>query len=592
MSAAVVAGFAEEAPRFDVATDGSSPLVHAADEGVAVVWGEVDRATLPANAPSAAEALLRACLRSEHTLLRHLRGSFAAAVWDPSHRKLVAIRDPMGAHPLFYRRTADGVVISPSADEAAGPRPAFDPVALAAYIVGASLDVERTLHANVRRVPQGHVLELEPGCARLSRYWSPEPPRTNIDDGESLDRFASALRGAVGRALPSGSCGVYLSGGLDSAAIATALSDVAGRAGIPRPPAVMALYRGTEYDEEVVQRAVAAALGLPVVARTPRELLGHDGYLSSALELAGTTPGAPPQLVEGMYDRLARVAQEHGCTTILSGIGGDDWLLPPPAMAADALRRANFAAVAQLARAWIGYWPGFGSRDLVGDLLWPYGLRPLLAAPADRLVERIAPRWIAARRTRRTAASLPDLLAPDTGLRQDLVETIVGSRVQPALRELAGLSRQRLLDHATPSLMLEQIFAASERTGVRVQAPLLDPDVVSVINSLPPARLVAHGRAKALAAELAATKVAAYRDRWPATVYGDSLWRGALEAEGATVWASLDGVPTLTSLGVVDAEALKGRVTAPVETITSADAARIIRALILEGWLRTRILEI
>jgi hypothetical protein len=219
-------------------------------------------------------------------------------------------------------------------------------------------------------------------------------------------------------------------------------------------------------------------------------------------------------------------------------------------------------------------------------------LRPLLAAPADRLVERIAPRWIAARRTRRTAASLPDWLAPDTGLRQDLVETIVGSRVQPALRELAGLSRQRLLDHATPSLMLEQIFAASERTGVRVQAPLLDPDVVSVINSLPPARLVAHGRAKALAAELAATKVAAYRDRWPATVYGDSLWRGALEAEGATVWASLDGVPTLTSLGVVDAEALKGRVTAPVETITSADAARIIRALILEGWLRTRILEI
>jgi hypothetical protein len=589
MSSAVVADFATAEPRFDVTGDGDSPRVNSADGGIAVVWGEVDRDTLPANAPSAAEALLRACLRGDHMLLRRLRGSFAAAVWDSSRLRLIAIRDPMGAHPLFYRRTAEGLVLSPSADETAGRHPVFDPVALAAYVVGASLSVERTLHADVRRVPPGHILELTPSDVRQTRYWSPDTLHTGVNDEESLHRFASALRGAVDRAFASGDCGVYLSGGLDSAAIATALSDVAGRAGIARPPAIMVLYRGTEYDEEEVQRTVAAALGLPVVARTPEELLGRDGYLTSALELAGT-PGAPPQLVEGMYDRLARVAQEQGCAVILSGIGGDDWLLPPPSMAADALQRADVSAVIQLARAWLTYWPGFGLRDLVGDLLWPHGLRPLLVAPADRVVQRVAPRQMAARRAWRTARTLPDWLVPEPGLRDELAETIASRRVQPPLRRRASRSRERFLEQPSTSIMLEQIFAASQRTGVRVEAPLLDPDVISVINSLPPVRLVAHGRAKALAAELAATRVSAYRDHWPATVYGDSLWRGSLAAEGAAAWSSLGGLPVLASLGIIDEARFRRQVQAPVASRTSAEAARIIRALILERWLQVRIL--
>jgi asparagine synthetase B (glutamine-hydrolysing) len=589
MSSAVVAGFAEAVPRFEVTGDGESPLVHAKDDGIAVVWGDVDQNTLPANTFSAAEALLSASLRGEYASLQGLRGSFAAVVWDGSRRRLFAIRDPLGAHPLFYRRTADGIVLSPSADEAAGRDPAFDPVALAAYLVGASLSIERTLHAEVRRVPPGHILELTRGGASPSRYWSPETPRTGADEEESLERFASALRGAVSRAFAFGDCGVYLSGGLDSAAIATALSDVAMRAGIPPPPAIMVLYRGTEYDEEAVQRTVAAALGLPVVPRTPQELLGTDGFLSSALELAGT-PGAPPQLVEGMYDRLALVARKQGCSVILSGIGGDDRLLPPPVMAADALRQADVSAVVQLARAWLAYWPGFGLRDLVGDLLWPHGVRPLLVAPADRVVERVARHRMAARRVRRTARALPKWLDSRSGLLEELAETIVSGRVQPPLRGLAGRSRQMFLEHPATSIMLEQIFAASQRTGVRVEAPLLDPDVISVINSLPPVRLVAHGRAKALAAEFAANRVAAYRDHWPATVYGDSLWRGALAAEGATAWASLGGVPALAGLGVINETRFRGEVHAPVDSRTSAEAARIIRALILEYWLQMRIL--
>lgn len=588
MSSAIVAGFAEAVPRFDVTGDGKSPLVHAGDDGVAVVWGEVDRNTLPVDTSSAAEALLRASLRGEYESLEVMRGSFAAAVWDGSRRRLFAIRDPLGAHPLFYRRTAGGIVLSPWADEAAGRDPAFDPAALAAYILGASLSTERTLHAEVRRVPPGHILELTPGGVRPIRYWSPETLGTGADDEESLDRFGSALRGAVGRAFAFGDCGVYLSGGLDSAAIATALSDVGMRAGIPPPPAFMVLYRGTEYDEEEVQRTVAAALGLTVVARTPQELLGGEGFVGSALELAGRTPGAPPQLVEGMYDRLALVAREQGCSVILSGIGGDDWLLPPPVMAADALQRGDVSAVVQLARAWLAYWPGFGLRDLVSDLLWPHGLRPLLVAPADRVAERVAPLRMAVRRARRTARALPEWLASEPGLREALVETIASERMRPGLRGLARRSRQRLLSHGSTSIMLEQSFAASQRTGVRVQAPLLDPDVVSVINSLPPARLVAHGRAKALAAELAGTRVAAYRDRWPATVYGDSLWRGALAAEGSSAWTSLDGLPALANLGIVDEARFRKQVQAPVGS--SAEAARMIRALILERWLQARIL--
>jgi Asparagine synthase/Glutamine amidotransferase domain len=570
------------------------PGVFASDACTVVVSGSLDVGSLPSerSARPAAERVHDAYLRDHTQFLPQLRGSFALVVWDPGRRTLLAVRDPMGAHPLFYSLAHGGIAISPSVEAVSSSPVSADPVAAAAYVVGRPLPAARTLLADVRRLPPGHVMEFRLGAVNSTRYWQPDlEPRVGESNAESLVRFQEALSAAIERFAPSlDGLGVYLSGGLDSASIAVVATDICRRDGLLAPAALMMLYRGHQADEEVVQRTVADALGMKPLARTPDELL-TDGLLASALDLARTTPGGPPELIEGIYDRLALLGrEEEGCAAVLSGMGGDDWLLPPPSLAADSLRRLDISPIIQLARAWRGYWPGFGGRELVRDLLLPFALRPLLREPAVGAVERVAPSYVRARRRNRVLASLPDWLVPDRTLRAEFVAACAEHRPAVSARDHVTRSRLRLLDHATPSMIQEALFAAKQRIGIPVLAPLLDPDVVSVITSIPPVRLVAHGRAKALAAELAGSRVPAYARHWPPTVYGDSLWARTITSEGTAAWSKTGGAELLAAAGVVDRHLLEQRLRQKERRWSAAESTWLIRALILEVWLQGRIL--
>ena len=56
------------------------------------------------------EVVLRGYLRWGEALAERLNGMYAFAIWDGRTRKLVLIRDRMGIKPLYYYRTADGVL--------------------------------------------------------------------------------------------------------------------------------------------------------------------------------------------------------------------------------------------------------------------------------------------------------------------------------------------------------------------------------------------------------------------------------------------------------------------------------------------------
>jgi hypothetical protein len=138
--------------------------------------------------------------------------------------------------------------------------------------------------------------------------------------------------------------------------------------------------------------------------------------------------------------------------------------------------------------------------------------------------------------------------------------------------------------------MLENAFAVRARTGTRIVAPLLDPDVVAFLYSAPSKRLVADGRAKAPAAELVARRVPRFARSWPPTVYGDSLWRGSLASHGAAAWAAIGGTTLLAELGVVALSPLGERLTTEGRVWGATEAVRVARTLILETWLRSRVL--
>src|SRR5207245_10045454 len=124
---------------------------------------------------------------------------------------------------------------------------------------------------------------------------------------------------------------------------------------LPPPVRLSRASPETDADEEPMQRDVESPLGLEHILHTPAELVGPGSLLEATLKLARSPASRPPELLTPAYDELARLGSSRGCTTILDGTGGDEWLLPPPAYAADRVLSLDSLALAQLCRAWAGY---------------------------------------------------------------------------------------------------------------------------------------------------------------------------------------------------------------------------------------------
>jgi asparagine synthase (glutamine-hydrolysing) len=529
------------------------------------------------------DTVVNAYLRDGPSVFPRLRGRFAIVLVDRRSGVSFALRDPLGAHPLFYAVDDRTLYLSPSAAAVAcrdGKAPELNRLAAAAFILRTSLDAEETLFEGVRRLLQCHLLERHNGRIQTRRYWEPEAERDVEDVLAELHRL---LVQAIERNV-DGRAGVFLSGGLDSALVAAVLADVARSRGHPPPVALSIAFRGTDADEEATQRLVASRLGLEQVIRTPSELLRHEQLLEAALALGHSFTAQPPELLTPTYDALAALGSSHGCTTILGGSGGDEWLEPQPGYAADRVRSLDVLALLELARAWHGYWPGLSRLGAMRSAVWRSGARPLGRQVVLSVADRVTLGRIDGIRSRRAERRIPAWLAPDETLRRSLVAGIL-SRTAP--RSLAADAEKRtLLESENMSVAQELAFVDGRRTGVGFRSPLLDPDLVAFLYGLPPRRLVAGGRCKALARDALAPYVGDLADSWPQTVYGDSLWAEAIRAEGGRVWSLSGGAPLLTALGAVDPVRLEASLIRPARQASAPELASAWRAVSLDSWFR------
>jgi hypothetical protein len=199
-----------------------------------------------------------------------------------------------------------------------------------------------------------------------------------------------------------------------------------------------------------------------------------------------------------------------------------------------------------------------------------------LVTGATAILGRVAPDRLRRVREARATRLTPEWLVPDAKLRS-------------AAFDRASRST-RFLDDVALSYVGEQAYDTRQRLGVEALAPLLEPDVVAFLSSLDPRRLIAQGKAKALARRVLASRLPDLVWSWPRTVYADSLWRQALVREGADAWSALGGTPTLAELGIVDPTLLGPQVCSNGASIGRREVAQVCRALILEMWMRSPIL--
>jgi asparagine synthase (glutamine-hydrolysing) len=165
--------------------------------------------------------------------LAYLIGDFSFALWDSQQRKLFCARDHLGLRPFFYASTPRHLVLASDLDALLEHPPIsreLDNGFLADFLIfGGTADPALTAYRYMQRLPPAHKLVVEyGGTVRISRYWtlppgsepSLRPPR------EYEEAFTSIFMQAVGDRVRERSVALELSGGMDSGAVAVALSEL------------------------------------------------------------------------------------------------------------------------------------------------------------------------------------------------------------------------------------------------------------------------------------------------------------------------------------------------------------------------------
>jgi asparagine synthase (glutamine-hydrolysing) len=251
--------------------------------------------------------------------LSRLRGMFALALWDARTRTLIAARDRAGEKPLYWTRTARGLLLA-SEVKALLVRPdvsrELDLEAVDQFLTYEYVLAPRTILKGVHKLPPGHLLTFRAGEVTVRRYWDAADVavRTWRED-EAAEALAAALRRAtVSQMISDVPLGAFLSGGIDSSSIVAFMSEASAQ---PVNTFSIGFADGT-YNELPYAREIAAFFGTNHRERTVTPRL-HELFDKLVVHL--DEPFADVSMFPTYM--VSQLAREH-VTVALSGDGGDE----------------------------------------------------------------------------------------------------------------------------------------------------------------------------------------------------------------------------------------------------------------------------
>ena len=284
--------------------------------------------------------------------LERFNGMFAFALWDAPRCRLFLARDRVGEKPLFYCELPGGGLVFASEPRALRAHPSavgeVDPVGLAHYLVLNYTLGDHTLRRGLKRLPPGHFMLCEEGQPLTPRpYWDLAAVYRNKRRFASEQAAAEELLALVDdavrlRLVSDVPLGAFLSGGVDSSAVAAAMAQALPAAQVH----TFSMGFGVpSFDEVDTARAVANLLGLDhkdrVATLDPERTV--QAMVWAADEPLADTSAIPTYL-------LAAFAREY-VTVSLSGDGADECFAGYETYAADRLHRALAWLPRGLARA-------------------------------------------------------------------------------------------------------------------------------------------------------------------------------------------------------------------------------------------------
>ncbi len=272
------------------------------------------------------EVILKSYKRWGIEAVGRLRGIFAFALWDPRGRAVHLVRDQMGIKPLYWTEaavpeTGEAVILFASeirALLASGLVPRrLDPAAVASFLWHGFVVGPQTIVANVHLLPSATTLTIlcdghpRSRCTER-RYWHmPSSRSRKTTEAELREELKATVRMQLVSDVP---LGVFLSGGIDSSAVAALASEAA-------PGSLHTFTIGFDleaYDESGFASRVAQALDSH-----------HTRVLLTENQFREQLPRALAAIDQPTFDGIntyfvSRAARDAGMTVALAGTGGDE----------------------------------------------------------------------------------------------------------------------------------------------------------------------------------------------------------------------------------------------------------------------------
>jgi asparagine synthase (glutamine-hydrolysing) len=167
--------------------------------------------------------------------VEHLRGMFAFAIWNREKKELFIARDRLGVKPLYYVHTDDGSLFFASEIKALlaanALRPELNLAALPDHFANHATCDDTTLFERVRRLSSGHTLKWKDGKIDIDCYWDVHPGGAAENNSRSAAEYTNEWRELFKtsvklRLMSDVPLGMFLSGGIDSSAIAGVMSQM------------------------------------------------------------------------------------------------------------------------------------------------------------------------------------------------------------------------------------------------------------------------------------------------------------------------------------------------------------------------------
>jgi asparagine synthase (glutamine-hydrolysing) len=217
------------------------------------------------------ELILRAYQTWGERCVEHLLGDFAFAIWDSPRQRLFCGRDHLGVKPFFYARIGHTLIFSNTMDcirQHPSVSGRLNDLAIADFLLfDLNQDLATTSFADIQRLPPAHSATWSFEATELRRYWTfpIDQPLNFHDDDEYVDRFNDLLEQAVDDRLRTKRVGVFMSGGLDSPALAASASRIlCWRSSDSEVHAFTTVIDGFDGNERYYAGLVARHLGIPI----------------------------------------------------------------------------------------------------------------------------------------------------------------------------------------------------------------------------------------------------------------------------------------------------------------------------------------